>query len=270
MANKERAARQSFLGQYSQEQIEEITVGVVGLGGGGSHIVQQLAHIGFKNYVIFDPDIPEESNLNRLIGAKTKDVPKQYPKIMIADRMINGLVSKATVKKYKCRWQDEPAPLRTCDLIFSCLDGFAARREIEVFTRRYMIALVDIGMDVHQIDGEPPRISGQVILSIPNNLCMTCLGFLNETNLAKEAALYGNAGSHPQVVWSNGVLASIAVGVGIELITNWTESKRPSIYLSYDGNRGTVTPHKRLQYLTETECTHFSNQNLGDPIFTQL
>jgi tRNA A37 threonylcarbamoyladenosine dehydratase len=40
-------SRQSFLGPDSQQIIEAATVGVVGLGGGGSQIVQALAHIGF-------------------------------------------------------------------------------------------------------------------------------------------------------------------------------------------------------------------------------
>jgi len=62
--------RQSFLGSDSQIKIEACTIGVVGLGGGGSHIVQQLAHIGFQNYVLYDVDVVQETNLNRLIGAR--------------------------------------------------------------------------------------------------------------------------------------------------------------------------------------------------------
>ena len=46
--------RQSFLGVNSQSIIQSTKVGIVGLGGGGSHVVQQLAHIGFLNFVIFD------------------------------------------------------------------------------------------------------------------------------------------------------------------------------------------------------------------------
>ena len=47
----DRYSRQSFLGPGSEARIARCTVGVAGLGGGGSHIVQQLAHIGFKRYV---------------------------------------------------------------------------------------------------------------------------------------------------------------------------------------------------------------------------
>ena len=69
MKMTERYSRQSFLGPDAQERIERAVVGVVGLGGGGSHIVQQLAHIGFQRYVLYDDDAVEDTNLNRLIGS---------------------------------------------------------------------------------------------------------------------------------------------------------------------------------------------------------
>lgn len=52
----ERFSRQSFLGEHGQAAIEKAMVGVVGLGGGGGHVVQQLAHVGFMNYRVFDGD----------------------------------------------------------------------------------------------------------------------------------------------------------------------------------------------------------------------
>jgi len=68
---------------------------------------------------------------------------------------------------YPCRWQDHPEPLRACDLIFGCVDGFAERRELEARALRYLIPLVDIDMDVHCVENQPPRMAGQVIVSMP-------------------------------------------------------------------------------------------------------
>jgi hypothetical protein len=50
-------------------------------GSRGSHIVQQLAHIGFQRYVIYDTGVVEESNLNRLVRAKSRDVSVETPKL---------------------------------------------------------------------------------------------------------------------------------------------------------------------------------------------
>lgn len=110
--------------------------------------------------------------------------------------------------------------------------GFAERRELEIACRRHLIALIDVGMDVYVVGDEPPRMGGQVILSMPGAPCMTCLGFLNEATLAREAGAYGDAGPRPQVVWSNGVLASTAIGIAVDLLTDWTRAAcrvRPSL-----------------------------------------
>lgn len=61
-----------------------------------------------------------------------------------------------------------------------------------------------------KVDNEPPRMSGQVIASIPGLPCMKCYGFLNESVFAEEAMRYGAAGVRPQVIWPNAVLASTA------------------------------------------------------------
>lgn len=266
----ERFSRQTFLGTSAESNIVNYRVGIVGLGGGGSHIAQQLAHVGFQNFNLFDMDIVESSNLNRLVGATQKDVKTEAPKVEVAARLIHGVNPVAQIEKIKSRWQDAPDFLRDCDIVFGCVDSYAERRDIEIATRRYLIPYLDIGLDVHQSGDEPPRMAGQVILSMPGELCMSCLGFLNKINLEREAEKYGVAGPRPQVVWANGVLASSAVGIAIDLITDWTRSLRSPVYLSYDSNTCSVHPHKRLQYLKETHCAHFSLSNLGDPAFNRL
>lgn len=265
----DRYDRQSFLGDGAQARIEACTAGIIGLGGGGSHIAQQLAHIGFQNYVLYDPDTPEDSNLNRLISAKVRDVKNRTPKIQIARRVIRGLQPNAKIQMIKGRWQENPLPLGSCDIIFGCVDGYKGRQELEIFSRRHLIPYIDIGIDVAKVDPQPPVLSGQVIASIPGGPCMWCLGFLTEKKLAVEANKYGDAGHNPQVVWANGVVASSAVGIAVDLITGWTGATHDVIYLSYEGNSGQVLPHKRLTFV-QRPCPHFTNDQVGEPRFTKL
>ena len=265
--NKERFSRQSFLGLGAEWIIEQATIGVVGLGGGGSHIVQQLAHIGFTNFVIYDPDRVEESNLNRLVGATRDDAQYQRTKVTVAERLINGLNANANICSFKARWQDNPGALRECDLVFGCLDRLQDRSELEVCARRFVLPYIDIGLGVRRVGAEPPRMAGQIVLSMPGAACFRCLGFLNERDLAEEAAQYGDAGPRPQVVWANGVLAATAVGVAVDLLTDWTTATRGPVYLSYDGNAGTLSPHPRLRYAPTNACEHFIAEEVGDPNF---
>ena len=264
----DRYSRQSFLGADAEERIARCTVGIPGLGGGGSHIVQQLAHIGFRRYVIYDGDHTEHSNLNRLIGAKLVDALAETPKLHLAKMMIYGLQPNAEIQGYACNWQEKPEPLRECQIVCGAVDSYRGRDELEVACRRYLMHYIDIGMDVHGTDRLV--IGGQIIQSSPGGLCMRCMGFLTDEKLAQEAKRYGNAGARPQVVWANGVLASTAVGLAVDLVTDWTGKRRTHAYFSYDGNAATVTESVTLRNRINTTCPHYPIDAVGDPVFTTL
>jgi len=261
--DKNRYDRQSFLGKWSQHIISEIRIGIIGLGGGGSHLVQQLAHLGIQNYVIFDFDIVDESNLNRLVSGKVSDAKSKSKKTDVAFKQITGLQPKANVKIVNSTWQENSYLLQECDVIFGAVDSFAARRDIELECRRYLIPYIDIGMDVCIVGSEPPRLFGQIILSLPGKPCMHCIGYLTEKLLAKEASKYGDAGKKPQVVWSNGVLASNAIGIFVDMITGWSKKKEIIYYQEYDGNNITLTKSYRLDYLRHGHCIHFPLRESG-------
>ena len=262
----DRNSRQSFLGDRLEYVLSVARIGIVGLGGGGSQIVQQLAHIGFKNFVLYDGDVIEDSNLTRLVGGTVADAKASRSKIEIAERLILSLQPEATVEALQSRWQQNPLPLRRCDAIIAGLDGFAERRELEVCARRYLIPLIDIGMDIQpSVGGQPPRMAGQVFLSMPGDICMTCVGILNDRVLGQEAAQYGAAGIRPQVIWPNAILASTAISIVMDLLLDWTKFLRSAVYLSYDGNARTVQPHPSLPYLPK-RCAHFTDDQVGDPV----
>jgi hypothetical protein len=261
----ERYERQSFLGPDAADTLANCVVAVIGLGGGGSHIAQQLAHVGFQNVQLYDGDIAELSNLNRLIGATLDDVRKGLKKVDIARRTMLAVNPEMNVETFACNWQLEAQSIREADVIVSCVDSYAARQDIEGTARRFLIPLLDIGMDVHLV-GEKPHISGQVILSLPGGPCMKCLGFLNDDTLKQEAEKYGAAGGRPQVVWSNGVLASITVGLLVDLLTAWNGIPPEGEYLHFDGNTHQVSRSPRIRYAPEV-CLHFPTDALGQPLF---
>ena len=249
-----RLARQSFLGPKSDQILRSSIAGVIGLGGGGSHVVQQLAHLGIGNYVICDPDSIDTTNTNRLVGGTLADVNAKRTKISIAQQIIRGLEPDASVLAYATDWKQQLGPLRNCDVIFSAVDSLKEKADIEKFCRRYLIPLIDIGMTVSRTsDGY--LISGQVIRSSTGLPCLRCLGFLTDEKIAREESRYGDAGDNPQVVWSNGILASTAVGMGVHELSPWF-SGNPDSYLVFDGNKGTLTRSRIFDEVTGTPCTH--------------
>src|ERR1039458_9414428 len=77
------------------------------------------------------------------------DVRNGTPKVDIAERMIRSINEGAQVRPVRGLWQENLALLRSCDVVFGCIDGLIPRLGLEESCRRAMIPLIDIGMDVH-------------------------------------------------------------------------------------------------------------------------
>jgi len=260
--------RQQFLGRDSAQLLEGVCAGVIGLGGGGSHIAQQLAHVGIGKFVLADFDRYEDKNHNRTVGGEHRDILLQLHKVSIAERMIHRVNPHADVLTVKAEWQSALPALRGCDVLFGCVDSFAQRDQLERLSRRYLIPYIDIGMDVH--DGPNGySVHGQVILSLPGELCMRCFNFIRDELLEEEARRYGGGSGRPQVIWPNGVLASSAVGIFMQMVTPWHQKVFcGSIMLDYDGNRHQIAVSSRVAALSGTVCDHFDEAvDIGDPFW---
>jgi len=294
-----RLDRQSFLGPESDAILEGATVGLVGLGGGGSHVVQQAAHMGIGGYVNVDPQDIDVTNTNRLVGGTLADAcgrPGKYgtfrsfrrfvryltrlvggtldyvdcepSKVGIGARVVRGLNPQARIVSARGKWQSATERLKSADVIVGALDSFGERDELERFARRYLIPYIDIGMDVHPLPGQKGfLVSGQVVLSTPGGPCLRCCGLITAQRLREEARRYGAAGRRPQVVWSNGVLASAATGLLAQLLTPWYPDPPSFVYLEYDGNRGTLSRSQRMKTLESESCRHHPSGETGDPRF---
>lgn len=262
-------SRQSFLGDRAQEILAGIRVVIAGLGGGGSHIVQQLAHVGVGEIRLIDPDSMESSNLNRLVGATQEDVDKATPKVEIAKRTIQAIRPWINAVVDQKKWQEVDYLLKDAHLIFGCLDGYQQRDYLEGAARRYCIPYIDIGMDVTKVSDNAFAVAGQMIMTRPDGPCMRCLGFITDERVNKEENKYGDAGINPQVVWTNGTLASLAVGAFIKLVTPWFDANDKYTWLELDGNAQTVTPSQQPEYMPKFAlCPHHSGgESLGDPFF---
>lgn len=263
---RQRSIRQSFLGEHSDAVLENLTVGIVGASGGGTPIAQAIAHIGFGQTQIFDPDFAEEHHRHRLVGISSAAIKHKWKKVRVAQRMMKRISPDSTVEVHACNWQDAHQYLRSCNVVFSCVDGYLVRDELERYLRRFHVPLIDIGMDVAS---HPSgfAICGQAILSMPGSHCMRCFGFIRDDLLRAEAGRYGDAGENAQVIWPNAALSATAVGMAMSILLPWHERLAVSPYLVYDGNRLEIAPSTRLLCVPDA-CKHYGDQSqVGDPLF---
>jgi len=260
-------SRQSFLGANSERVLAETRVAIVGLGGGGSHIAQQLAHLGVGHFRLVDPQEIEASNLNRLVGATQKDVEERTPKVKIAERLIRGIRPWARVDVAQAEWQHADHLLKDAHVLFGCVDGYRQRMYLEGAARRFCLPFFDIGMDVTRLAQNRYAVAGQMIMTLPGGPCMRCLGFLTQERLNREEDAYGHAGMNPQVIWTNGTLASLAVGAFVRMLTPWFEASRDFEWLELDGDNQLVSRSRQPDYAIKGPCSHYSSADLGDPFF---
>jgi len=115
---------EGLFGAEGQAKIAGTKVTIVGLGGLGSHVAQQLAYLGVRLFALIDFDIVTESSMNRLIGASDADVSAATKKIDAAERMIHNISPAASVDRFDGRVADSGAEARVAwsDVVFGCLD----------------------------------------------------------------------------------------------------------------------------------------------------
>src|SRR5260370_26001461 len=76
-------------GAEGQATLASLSIGIIGLGGIGSVLAEQLAHLGVRKLLLLDPDVLEETNLNRVVGATRLDIGR--PKVEVAADLIRRI-----------------------------------------------------------------------------------------------------------------------------------------------------------------------------------
>lgn len=269
--SRARLARQTLaIGPASDAKLRDAAVGVVGVSGGGSHVVQQLAHQGVGTLIPIDDQFLDETNLGRHVGATAADIDHTL-KVDIAKRVINGIDESIEVRAVAERFpsRETIAALKEADVVVSCLDRFDAREDVNAFCHRYLIPLVDIGMTIRSTGEKLARADGQVIVSMPGRACLRCF-FLTDSLLARERRERPpgydenpDAVGDPQVVSMNGVLASEACNSVLDIVTGYSNGRRVARQWQYDGRTGELLsgdlPSRRAG------CPACAEEGQGDP-----
>ena len=135
-------------GEPGQRLLRRLRFAVIGAGGTGSLQCQQLAHLGVSWITVIDPDIVEETNLNRLVGSIPSDVGR--PKVEVASRMIRAINPTATVIPMQADIVDEhvAALLATFDFILLCTDSHASRAVVNQAAYQHLVPVIDMGVSI--------------------------------------------------------------------------------------------------------------------------
>jgi len=120
------------------------TVDVIGCGGAGSWAVIYSALIGVKNINIYDSDIIEEHNLNRL--PFTIDSVGKL-KTLVLKEMIKSMRPDCEVTVFKNITKTQFAQLLTSNCVMDCTDKFTIQKELYDYCKLYKVKYIKGGYD---------------------------------------------------------------------------------------------------------------------------
>ena len=189
--------RQSLaFGEALTQDLSTLRVGVVGCGGTGSAVAMLLPKMGVRLIALFDRDVVEESNLNRLHGATREDAETKCPKVVAVARSLSELGLGVQVKSYQSWIADRDCQdaLKSCDIIFGCTDDHAGRLLLNRFAYYYLAPVFDVGLAIEVSPTEPPEIKaldGRVTVLAPSHTCLLCREVINPV-VARDEALKRN------------------------------------------------------------------------------
>lgn len=215
-------------GAAGQQHLARLRVAIVGLGGTGSIAAQQLVHLGIHRFTLVDPDKVEETNLNRLVGAKPSDVGE--PKVSVAARYLRNFLKEAEIEAIVGNVVHDAVARRLidADLIFCCTDSHGSRSVVQQVAYQHLIPCIDLGSTITQADGRITGIFGRVQLLTPGLPCLWCSELLdagqvrqdlmNESERRLDPYIVGGREPAPSVISLNGTVVSLAVSMllGVE------------------------------------------------------
>jgi molybdopterin/thiamine biosynthesis adenylyltransferase len=252
--SNERFSRQVLaLGKEGQKKLAAARVGIIGIGGIGSQIVQSLAYLGVEDFLIVDDDIVERSNLNRLVGAFPIDAEEKRLKVDVGERMIMQINPEAKVEKLAISLREENAlnALTGKDYLFGCVDNDAARLILTELSAAFEIPLIDSAAEIYPEEGQVREFGGRVIIARPGDFCALCASQIDlkaakielesppEREFRKKHGYgLGTRVIAPAVISLNGIVANLAVTEFLMLLTSIRPVNRVVIY---KGMRGVVT-----------------------------
>ena len=239
-------------GPAAQRRLQRFRVAIVGLGGIGSAVAQQLAHLGVSEFLLIDPDIVEASNLNRLLGARATDVGQS--KVDIAARCIAEVRPDASVERQQLSVLTELGARRLLesDLIFACTDSHGSRAVINQLAYQYLIPTIDTGVSISVEKQVVKHVAGRVQMLAPGLGCLTCAELLNSDAVRRDLMsdyerqqdpyFTGPGEPQPAVVSINSTVASLAVTMFLSAVASIPVEAR---FQMYNAIAGTVRAVRR-------------------------
>lgn len=261
-------------GAEGQKLISQAKVGIIGVGGTGSPIAEQLARLGVTDFKLIDPDHISPSNITRVYGTSSNSVKKLLRhsdfKVNIISAHLKNInpnihvqvINQNVVLNQSC------TSLIDRDIIFLCTDEHWGRSVVNQFCYQYLIPTINLGVRVTSDAGKISNAIGVLDVLQPGKPCLWCKQFLRSERIATESMPRRNYSGlkqegyvediytlEPSVISFTSSVASTAVSIFIQFMTNFMGKTGNISRISWDFLTG-LTSRGTTNINTSCICQH--------------
>jgi molybdopterin/thiamine biosynthesis adenylyltransferase len=214
------------------KRIRDLVVAVIGVGGTGSPVAEQLTRLGVARLVLVDPDVIDDvSNLRRITGSRPTDVGAS--KAVTVGKYLRSLElgSVIDIMSEDARRETVLRRILDCDLVINTTDTQSSRAFLNQVSYQYYLPVIDIGVRVGtKLDGSVSGMPAEIRVLLPDNGCLWCRNVLDsqaiyEENLprserdklAREGYVQAIQGPQPSVIPLNYFGAAAATTTALRL-----------------------------------------------------
>lgn len=228
-------------GSEIQALLQSLHVAVVGAGGTGSSVIEQLCRLGVGTISIFDGDVFDASNVNRVYGSHVDDVGQGKGQIAKGNVERIGLGTKLKVYDEPITREQVAKQLRNCDVAFGCTDKETPRSILVQLSLRYLIPVIDMGVSINSNENVISDVIGRVTTLLPGEACLFCRKRITAERIRLESLTEKERKSliqegyaleldmpNPAVIPFTSTVAAIAVSELLHRLTGFMGSDRNS------------------------------------------
>jgi molybdopterin/thiamine biosynthesis adenylyltransferase len=229
-------------GPAIQHILGGLRIGIIGCGGTGSSIAEQLVRLGIRYMLLVDADSLSLSNVTRVYGSTPArvgdlkvDVLRDHLTAIAPDLTCTTLASMINVEA-------TARALTDCDVLFGCTDDNAGRLILSRIATYLLTPVIDVGVLLSSDEDQRLiGIDGRVTVLEPGNACLVCRDRVDLARAAAEMLTpeerharadegYAPAlgGIEPAVVAFTTAVAAAAVNELLERLVGYGGQPRPT------------------------------------------
>jgi molybdopterin/thiamine biosynthesis adenylyltransferase/proteasome lid subunit RPN8/RPN11 len=229
-------------GPAIQHILGGLRVGIIGCGGTGSCVAEQLVRLGIRHVLLVDADTLSLSNVTRVYGSTPARVGDLKVEVLKDHLTAIAPDLHCAMRASTINMESAVRAMMDCDVLFGCTDDNAGRLVLSRVATYLLTPVIDVGVLLSSDkDLQLIGIDGRVTVLTPGSACLVCRDRIDLARAAAEVLTPEErraradegyapalAGSEPAVVAFTTAVAAAAVNELLERLIGYGAKPQPT------------------------------------------